>query len=177
MLFVSNLSISLFSLANVRADCFEQEPFVFGDQAPTETAWRRSSEYPFSLITAWMLNQPTKIIGAGFDRARIKRNLAKELIYTETNKRLRLADIVFPNTIEDETRVQTAGLVNYNAEFTLNKDGSSNTAHTKNPVPCFLLGTEYKQINNGILADIAPTILHLMGLKPAKEMTGKTLIK
>tara|TARA_B100001093_G_scaffold520499_1_gene616889 strand:- start:36325 stop:37842 length:1518 start_codon:yes stop_codon:yes gene_type:complete len=64
-----------------------------------------------------------------------------------------------------------------NAEFSLNKDGSSNTAHTKNPVPCFLLGTEYKQINNGILADIAPTILHLMGLKPAKEMTGKTLIK
>ena len=64
-----------------------------------------------------------------------------------------------------------------NAEFSLNKDGSSNTAHTKNPVPCFLLGTEYKQINNGILADIAPTILYLMGLKPAKEMTGKTLIK
>tara|TARA_Y100001978_G_scaffold32145_1_gene27920 strand:- start:26069 stop:39172 length:13104 start_codon:yes stop_codon:yes gene_type:complete len=94
-----------------------QEPFVFGDQAPTETAWRRSSEYPFSLITAWMLNQPTKIIGAGFDRARIKRNLAKELIYTETNKRLRLADIVFPNTIEDETRVQTAGLVNYIADY------------------------------------------------------------
>ena len=33
-----------------------QEPFVFGDQAPTENAWRRSSEYPFSLVTAWILN-------------------------------------------------------------------------------------------------------------------------
>ena len=64
-----------------------------------------------------------------------------------------------------------------NADFALNNDGSSNTAHTTNPVPCFLLGTKYKDLSNGILADIAPTILHLMGLKPTKEMTGKILIK
>ena len=94
-----------------------QEPFVFGDQAPTENAWRRSSEYPFSLVNAWILNQPTKIIGLGFDRSRLQRNLAKEVIYTVTSKRLRLKDIVFPNTTSDTTRVQTAGLVNYVAEY------------------------------------------------------------
>ena len=94
-----------------------QEPFVFGDQAPTENAWRRSSEYPFSLVTAWILNQPTKIIGLGLDRSRLKRNLAKEIIYTETSKRLRLKDIVFPNTVSDTERVQTAGLINYVAEY------------------------------------------------------------
>ena len=64
-----------------------------------------------------------------------------------------------------------------NADFALNNDGSSNTAHTTNPVPCFLLGTKYKDLSNGILADIAPTILDVMGLKPTKEMTGKSLIK
>ena len=37
--------------------------------------------------------------------------------------------------------------------------------------------SKYKYLSNGILADIAPTILHIMGLKPTKEMTGKTLIK
>ena len=94
-----------------------QNPFVFGDQSPTETAWRRSSEYPFALIISWMLNQPTKIIGLGYDRARIKRNPAKEVIYSETNKRLRLEDLVFPNTDQDTTRVTTSGLVNYIAEY------------------------------------------------------------
>ena len=90
-----------------------QQTFVFGDQAPTETAWRRSSEYPFALMIAWLLNQPTKILGLGYDRSRIKRNPAKEVIYSETNKRLRLADIVYPNTTTDTTRVQTSGFVNY----------------------------------------------------------------
>jgi hypothetical protein len=90
-----------------------QQTFVFGDQAPTETAWRRSSEYPFALMIAWLLNQPTKILGLGYDRSRIKRNPAKEVIYSETNKRLRLEDVVFPNTTSDTIRVQTAGLVNY----------------------------------------------------------------
>ena len=94
-----------------------QNPFTFGDQSPTETAWRRSSEYPFALMIAWMLNQPTKIIGLGYDRARIKRNPAKEVIYSETNKRLRLEDLVFPNTDQDTTRVTTSGLVNYVAEY------------------------------------------------------------
>ena len=63
-----------------------------------------------------------------------------------------------------------------NADFALNNDGSSNTAIQQIP-SLVLLGTKYKDLSNGILADIAPTILHVMGLKPTKEMTGKTLIK
>ena len=90
-----------------------QNPFVFGDESPTETAWRRSSEYPFALMIAWMLNQPTKIIGLGYDRARIKRNPAQEVIYSETNKRLRLEDLVFHKTDQDKERKNKSGFVNY----------------------------------------------------------------
>ena len=64
-----------------------------------------------------------------------------------------------------------------NADLALNKDFTSNTAHSKNPVPCFVLGTKYKKLDNGILADIAPTILTIMGVDKPKEMTGKNLIK
>ena len=64
-----------------------------------------------------------------------------------------------------------------NADLALNKDFTSNTAHSKNPVPCFVLGTKYKKLDNGILADIAPTILTIMGVEKPKEMTGKNLIK
>ena len=91
--------------------------FVFGDEAPTETAWRRSSEYPFAFICSWILNQPTKIMGLGFDRSRIIRNPAKEIIYSETDKRLRLKDLIFPMVITDEDRVNTSGLVNYICDY------------------------------------------------------------
>ena len=57
----------------------------------------------------------------------------------------------------------------------LNSDGSPNTAHTTNPVPCFIINTEHKQVNDGILADIAPTILNLMGIEIPNEMKGKIL--
>ena len=91
--------------------------FSFGDHAPTETAWRRSSEYPFSLITAWTLLQPNHIIGLGFDRSRLIRNKVGNVVYSETNKRIRLADIVFPSVSKDETPVYTAGLINYVANY------------------------------------------------------------
>ena len=51
-----------------------------------------------------------------------------------------------------------------NADFTINEDGSPNTAHTTNLVPCFLINSNSKSINSGKLGDIAPTILTLMGL-------------
>lgn len=62
-----------------------------------------------------------------------------------------------------------------NADFMINDDGTPNTAHTTNPVPLFLVGSEYKSITNGRLADLAPTVLHLMNLPIPKEMTGKVL--
>jgi 2,3-bisphosphoglycerate-independent phosphoglycerate mutase len=64
-----------------------------------------------------------------------------------------------------------------NADFAVNDDGTPNTAHTTNPVPCwFITNQNYKQIQSGILADIAPTILKIMGIEQPAEMTGKTLI-
>ncbi|QJW88555.1 2,3-bisphosphoglycerate-independent phosphoglycerate mutase [Spirosoma taeanense] len=64
-----------------------------------------------------------------------------------------------------------------NAEFMINEDGSPNTAHTTNLVPCILVDNDYQpKLNNGKLADIAPTILHLMGIPKPPEMTGISLI-
>ncbi len=64
-----------------------------------------------------------------------------------------------------------------NADNAVNEDGSPNTAHSLNPVPCIWV-TEQKnhKINEGVLADVAPTILAIMGLEIPKDMTGKVLI-
>ncbi|MBE6288124.1 MAG: 2,3-bisphosphoglycerate-independent phosphoglycerate mutase [Mediterranea massiliensis] len=65
-----------------------------------------------------------------------------------------------------------------NADNALNADGSPNTAHSLNPVP-FVYVTENKdaKVENGVLADVAPSILHIMGLPQPAEMDGKDLIK
>ena len=65
-----------------------------------------------------------------------------------------------------------------NADNALNPDGTPNTAHSLNPVP-FIYITDKKDVTveNGVLADVAPSILHIMGLEQPKEMTGKCLIK
>ena len=65
-----------------------------------------------------------------------------------------------------------------NADNAINPDGTPNTAHSLNPVP-FIYVTDHKDvtIENGVLADVAPSILHIMGLEQPKEMTGKCLIK
>ena len=93
--------------------------FVFGDEAPVETAWRRSSEYAFSLFKSWILIQPTKIIGLGFDRLRVQRNSAGQIVYSETGKRIRLQDLVFPNNsaLEDRARTYTSGFINLIANY------------------------------------------------------------
>ena len=64
-----------------------------------------------------------------------------------------------------------------NADNALNSDGSANTAHSLNPVP-FIYVTANKQarVSDGILADVAPSILHIMGLEQPAEMTGRCLI-
>ena len=63
-----------------------------------------------------------------------------------------------------------------NADFMINADGTPNTAHTTNPVPCFLLNTDFNQIKNGKLADIAPTVLKVMGVDIPEEMNGDVLV-
>ena len=63
-----------------------------------------------------------------------------------------------------------------NADFSINADGSPHTAHTTNPVPLFLLDDDYKEVKNGKLGDLAPTILHMMDVEIPKEMTGNILV-
>ena len=63
-----------------------------------------------------------------------------------------------------------------NCETMMNPDGSPNTAHTTNPVPFILVDKEIKSIKNGILGDLAPTILDLMGVAQPKEMTQHSLL-
>lgn len=63
-----------------------------------------------------------------------------------------------------------------NADYTINPDGTPNTAHSLNPVPCILVSDRYKHINDGILADLAPTILTMMDIEIPSIMSGKVLI-
>lgn len=64
-----------------------------------------------------------------------------------------------------------------NADKMFNSDGSPHTAHTTNMVPVFVLNNEVNALKNGILADVAPTILDLLGIEQPLEMTGCSLIK
>jgi 2,3-bisphosphoglycerate-independent phosphoglycerate mutase len=64
-----------------------------------------------------------------------------------------------------------------NADYAINQDGTPNTAHSLNPVPVILVTDDEKlQLKDGILADVAPTILQRMGVDAPKEMTGNALI-
>lgn len=63
-----------------------------------------------------------------------------------------------------------------NCETMINPDGSPNTAHTTNPVPIILVDKDLKSINDGVLGDIAPTILQLMGIPKPEAMTRNSLL-
>ncbi|MFB6455730.1 2,3-bisphosphoglycerate-independent phosphoglycerate mutase [Chitinophaga sp. Hz27] len=84
-------------------------------------------------------------------------------------------------------RVVTAALANDytvfltadhgNADFMINADGTPNTAHTLNLVPFFIIDKDFKgTVKDGKLGDLAPTILHFMGVPAPKEMTGNSLV-
>lgn len=63
-----------------------------------------------------------------------------------------------------------------NADNALNEDGSVNTAHSLNPVPIVVVSDRYKKVQDGILADVAPTMLTMMGIDIPCEMNGKVLV-
>lgn len=63
-----------------------------------------------------------------------------------------------------------------NADNAMNADGSPNTAHSLNPVPCIVVTDDYTKVDEGILADVAPTLLYMMGVEPSSDMTGKVLV-
>jgi 2,3-bisphosphoglycerate-independent phosphoglycerate mutase len=81
--------------------------------------------------------------------------------------------------------VETALAYNYttiiiadhgNCETMINPDGSPNTAHTTNPVPIILVDKDHIRVHDGVLGDIAPTILELMDIPKPEVMTGKSLL-
>ena len=63
-----------------------------------------------------------------------------------------------------------------NCETMYNEDGSPNTAHTTNPVPLILIDKYFKEIHDGVLGDVAPTILEIMDIPQPNVMTGKVLV-
>ena len=63
-----------------------------------------------------------------------------------------------------------------NADLARNQDGSPHTAHTTNPVPVWVHGPQVEAVEDGILADVAPTVLALMGLSQPNDMTGQSLV-
>jgi 2,3-bisphosphoglycerate-independent phosphoglycerate mutase len=64
-----------------------------------------------------------------------------------------------------------------NADYAINADGTPNTTHSTNPVPfIYVTANKSATVQSGILADVAPSILHILGLQQPKEMTGQCLI-
>lgn len=63
-----------------------------------------------------------------------------------------------------------------NADNAINEDGTPNTAHSLNPVPFIVIDKDIKKVRDGKLADVAPTVLHLMGIDKPADMTGESLI-
>ena len=100
--------------------------------------------------------------------------------YNAIVKAIETVDVCTQKVVEAGLKNDYAFLIiadHGNADFAINTDGTPNTSHSTNPVPCFALNTGFNNIENGKLADIAPTILQIMGIKAPNEMTGKSLIK
>lgn len=94
-----------------------QQEFLFGDNAPVETAWKRSSDYPYAILAAWTLLQPSKVFSLGFDVSRTVQDLTGAIVYKETGKRITTKDIVFPTININEELVLTSGLINFVSNY------------------------------------------------------------
>ncbi|MDR2145894.1 MAG: 2,3-bisphosphoglycerate-independent phosphoglycerate mutase, partial [Tannerella sp.] len=101
-------------------------------------------------------------------------------VYEAIEKAVIAVDACLKDTIEaaKETGYEVIIIADHgNADHALNEDGSPNTAHSLNPVPfVYVTKNTAAGTENGILADVAPSLLHIMGLEQPKEMTGKNLI-
>ena len=108
--------------------------FRFGDQAPIESAWRRSAEYPFSLITALTILRPAQVFSSCFDRVRQYRDDTNQLVYKVTNGNLRfnVTNLITPSTADSTSRVYTAGLINYITDYIIGRQSLSEIPVYKN---------------------------------------------
>ena len=87
--------------------------FEFGDYSPVESAWRKSSDFPFACIRAMLLSNPADTFAKAFDVANMTINIGNQRTYKHTGKFIENKNIVFPNTYEETQRNLTSGLVNY----------------------------------------------------------------
>jgi 2,3-bisphosphoglycerate-independent phosphoglycerate mutase len=100
-------------------------------------------------------------------------------VYTSIEKAIKTVDSCVGEVVDAARSMDYDVMIiadHGNADNAVNEDGSPNTAHSLNPVPCILVTDNYQQINEGILADVAPTLLHIMGVERPAEMTGKVLV-
>ena len=101
-------------------------------------------------------------------------------VYPAIEKAVRTVDECVGRVVE-AARAQGYGIIiiadHGNADHALNEDGTPNTAHSLNPVPFIYISDDKKaKVKDGILADVAPSILHIMGLEQPADMTGNNLI-
>ena len=101
-------------------------------------------------------------------------------VYTAIGSAVKVIDDCLNEVVETAKKMGYETIITAdhgNADHALNDDGTPNTAHSTNPVP-FIYVTEKKNatVQDGVLADVAPSILHIMGLEQPVEMTGKCLI-
>ena len=102
-------------------------------------------------------------------------------IYSAIEKAVVAVDACVKDVVEaaSQTGYETIIIADHgNADHAINEDGTPNTQHSLNPVPFIYISVNKNaKVEDGILADVAPSILHIMGLEQPKEMTGHCLIK
>lgn len=100
-------------------------------------------------------------------------------VYSAIVKAIETVDICLKQVVEAGLKQDYSFIITAdhgNADYALNEDGSPNTAHSLNPVPCIIIDKDVKDVRNGKLADLAPTILKLMDIKQPMEMDGVSLV-
>jgi 2,3-bisphosphoglycerate-independent phosphoglycerate mutase len=100
-------------------------------------------------------------------------------IYPAIAKAVTVIDLCVKEVVEAAQKNNYTVLITAdpgNADYAENADGSPNTAHSLNPVPFIVVDKDAQSVGSGVLADIAPTVLTLMGIPIPAEMTGKVLI-
>ncbi|MDR0699425.1 MAG: 2,3-bisphosphoglycerate-independent phosphoglycerate mutase [Tannerella sp.] len=101
-------------------------------------------------------------------------------VYEAIEKAVIAVDACLKDTIEAAKANDYEAIIiadHGNADHALNADGSPNTAHSLNPVPfVYVTSDTSAKVSDGILADVAPSLLHIIGLEQPKEMTGNNLI-
>ena len=101
-------------------------------------------------------------------------------VFEAVKQAVETTDACLAEVLEEAQNQGYAALViadHGNADHARNADGSPHTAHTTNPVPVVLVSDGSQTLTSGILADVAPTILELMGVPQPDEMTGKSLLR